>query len=198
MGADIVVYSATKYIGGHADVIAGIVTTNDDALAERIAFMKNTLGATLSPADAYNLIRGLKTLSVRFDRQSENTLKIVEFLEKNSAVKAVYYAGSFSAEEKRIQNAQASGIGALISLELKDGYDYKIFAKSLELFDLAVSLGGVESLICHPASMTHESYSQDLQAKIGITQGLLRLAVGIENSDDLIADLEQAINKAKI
>ena len=119
--------------------------------------MKNTLGATLSPADAYNLIRGLKTLSVRFDRQSENTLKIVEFLEKNSAVKAVYYAGSFSAEEKRIQNAQASGIGALISLELKDGYDYKIFAKSLELFDLAVSLGGVESLICHSASMTHES-----------------------------------------
>ena len=197
-GADIVVYSATKYIGGHADVIAGIVTTNDDALAERIAFMKNTLGATLSPADAYNLIRGLKTLSVRFDRQSENTLKIVEFLEKNSAVKAVYYAGSFSAEEKRIQNAQASGIGALISLELKDGYDYKIFAKSLELFDLAVSLGGVESLICHPASMTHESYSPQLQAQIGITQGLLRLAVGIENSDDLIADLEQAINKAKI
>jgi len=197
-GVDIVVYSATKYIGGHADVIAGIVTTNDDALAERIAFMKNTLGATLSPADAYNLIRGLKTLSVRFDRQSENTLKIVEFLEKNSAVKTVYYAGSFSAEEKRIQNAQASGIGALISLELKDGYDYKIFAKSLELFDLAVSLGGVESLICHPASMTHESYSPQLQAQIGITQGLLRLAVGIENSDDLIADIAQAINKAKI
>ena len=156
-GADIVVYSATKYIGGQADVISGIVTTNHHALAERIAFMKNTLGATLSPADAYNLIRGLKTLSVRFDRQSENTLKIVEFLEKNSAVKTVYYAGSFSAEEKHIQNAQASGIGALISLELKDGYDYKIFAKSLELFDLAVSLGGVESLICHPASMTHES-----------------------------------------
>ena len=197
-GADIVVYSATKYIGGHADVIAGVVTTNDKNLAERIAFMKNTLGATLSPLEAYSLIKGLKTLSVRFDRQSQNTLKIIEFLKNNDAVKALHYAGSYSAEEKAMQEAQASGIGALISFELKDGYDKNIFVKSLELFDLAVSLGGVESLICHPASMTHESYDKALQEKIGISDGLLRLAIGIENTDDLIFDLEQAIKKAKI
>lgn len=197
-GADIVVYSATKYIGGHADVIAGVVATNDEKLAERIAFMKNTLGATLSPLEAYSLIKGLKTLSVRFDRQSQNTLKIIEFLKNSNAVKVVYYAGSYSAEEKAMQEVQASGIGALISFELKYGYDKNIFVKNLELFDLAVSLGGVESLICHPASMTHESYDKALQEKIGISDGLLRLAIGIENADDLIFDLEQAIKKAKI
>ena len=197
LGVDIVVYSATKYIGGHADVIAGIVSTNDDALADRIAFMKNTLGATLSPTDAYYLIRGLKTLSVRFDRQTQNTHKIVEFLKSNPAVRAVYYAGSHSEFEKRAQEAQASDIGAVISLELAEGYDYEKFAKSLHLFDLAVSLGGVESLICHPASMTHESYPKELQEKIGISQNLLRLAIGIENADDLIDDLKQALIKAK-
>ncbi len=196
-GADVVVYSATKYIGGHADLIAGIVTTNDDELAARIQFMKNTLGATLSPTDAYSLIRGLKTLSVRFDRQSENTLKIIEFLRGNPAVEAVNFAGSHSANEKEIQNRQASGIGAVISIVLKPQYDYKTFARSLELFDLAVSLGGVESLICHPASMTHESYPRELQERIGISQNLLRLAIGIENADDLIADLTAALEKSK-
>ncbi|WP_439258273.1 trans-sulfuration enzyme family protein [Lonepinella sp. BR2271] len=198
LGADIVVYSATKYIGGHADVIAGVVATNHEKLAERIQFMKNTLGATLSPMDAYALIKGLKTLSVRLDRQAENTQKIITFLTQHSGVKAVHYAGSYSDHERAIQQKQASGIGAVISLALQDGYDSKIFAKSLELFDLAVSLGGVESLICHPASMTHESYSAELQDKIGITQGLLRLAIGIENVEDLIADLEQALSKAKV
>ena len=197
-GADIVVYSATKYIGGHADVIAGVVTTNDEKLAERIAFMKNTLGATLSPLEAYGLIKGLKTLSVRFDRQSQNTLQIIDFLKNSDAVKVIHYAGSYSAEEKAVQEAQASGIGALIYFYLEDGYDKNIFVKNLELFDLAVSLGGVESLICHPASMTHESYDKALQEKIGISDGLLRLAIGIENADDLIFDLEQAIKKAKI
>ena len=196
-GADVVVYSATKYIGGHADLIAGIVTTNDDELAARIQFMKNTLGATLSPTDAYSLIRGLKTLSVRFDRQSENTLKIIEFLRSNPAVEAVNFAGSHSASEKKIQDRQASGIGAVISLVLKPQYDYKTFARSLELFDLAVSLGGVESLICHPASMTHESYPRELQERIGISQNLLRLAIGIENADDLITDLATALEKSK-
>ena len=196
-GADVVVYSATKYIGGHADLIAGIVTTNDDELAARIQFMKNTLGATLSPTDAYSLIRGLKTLSVRFDRQSENTLKIIEFLRSNPAVETVNFAGSHSESEKKIQDRQASGIGAVISLVLKPQYDYKTFARSLELFDLAVSLGGVESLICHPASMTHESYPRELQERIGISQNLLRLAIGIENADDLIADLTAALEKSK-
>ena len=198
LGVDIVVYSATKYVGGHADVIAGIVTVNDDALAEKIKFARNTFGGIISPMDAYYLIRGLKTLSVRFDRQTQNTHKIIEFLKSHEAVNAVHYAGSHSQLEKQIQARQASDIGAVISLELNEKYDYKIFAKSLELFDLAVSLGGVESLICQPSSMTHESYPKELQDKIGIKPNLLRLAIGVENADDLIADLAQAIKKAKI
>ena len=198
LGADIVVYSATKYIAGHSDVIAGVVATNDDALAERLNFMKNTLGAVLAPMEAYNLIKGLKTLAVRFERQSENTLKIIDFLRANDAIEAVHFAGSHSPKEARIQAAQASGIGAVISAQLTKGYDSDKFLKNLKIFDLAVSLGGVESLICHPASMTHDAFGKELAARIGITQNLLRIAVGIEDAQDLIEDLDQAIKAAKI
>lgn len=198
LGADVVVYSATKYIAGHSDVIAGVVATNDDALAERLNFMKNTLGAVLAPMEAYNLIKGLKTLAVRFERQSENTLKIIDFLRANDAIEAVHFAGSHSPKEARIQAAQASGIGAVISAQLTKGYDSDKFLKNLKIFDLAVSLGGVESLICHPASMTHDAFGKELAARIGITQNLLRIAVGIEDAQDLIEDLDQAIKAAKI
>lgn len=198
LGADVVVYSATKYIAGHSDVIAGVVVTNDDALAERLNFMKNTLGAVLAPMEAYNLIKGLKTLAVRFERQSENTLKIIDFLRANDAIEAVHFAGSHSPKEARIQAAQASGIGAVISAQLAKGYDSDKFLKNLKIFDLAVSLGGVESLICHPASMTHDAFGKELAARIGITQNLLRIAVGIEDAQDLIEDLDQAIKAAKI
>ena len=198
LGADVVVYSATKYIAGHSDVIAGVVATNDDALAERLNFMKNTLGAVLAPMEAYNLIKGLKTLAVRFERQSENTLKIIDFLRANDAIEAVHFAGSHSPNEARIQAAQASGIGAVISAQLAKGYDGDKFLKNLKIFDLAVSLGGVESLICHPASMTHDAFGKELAARIGITQNLLRIAVGIEDAQDLIEDLDQAIKAAKI
>ena len=198
LGADVVVYSATKYIAGHSDVIAGVVATNDDALAERLNFMKNTLGAVLAPMEAYNLIKGLKTLAVRFERQSENTLKIIDFLRANDAIEAVHFAGSHSLKEARIQAAQASGIGAVISAQLAKDYDSDKFLKNLKIFDLAVSLGGVESLICHPASMTHDAFGKELAARIGITQNLLRIAVGIEDVQDLIEDLDQAIKAAKI
>lgn len=198
LGADVVVYSATKYIAGHSDVIAGVVATNDDALAERLNFMKNTLGAVLAPMEAYNLIKGLKTLAVRFERQSENTLKIIDFLRANDAIEAVHFAGSHSPKEARIQAAQASGIGAVISAQLAKDYDSDKFLKNLKIFDLAVSLGGVESLICHPASMTHDAFGKELAARIGITQNLLRIAVGIEDAQDLIEDLDQAIKAAKI
>ncbi|KEA45407.1 cystathionine gamma-synthase [Campylobacter mucosalis] len=196
-GVDVVVYSATKYIGGHADVIAGIATTNDEALGEKLRFIKNTLGSNLSPTDAYSLIRGLKTLSVRFDRQMQNTHKIIEFLKSNEAIDAVHYAGSYSDYEDKIQKSQAGDIGALISIELNENYDYKKFVKSLKLFDLAVSLGGVESLVCQPSSMTHESYPAELQEKIGIKPNLLRLAIGVEDINDLIADLANAIKLSK-
>ena len=198
LSADVVVYSATKYIAGHSDVIAGVVATNDDALAERLNFMKNTLGAVLAPMEAYNLIKGLKTLAVRFERQSENTLKIIDFLRANDAIEVVHFAGSHSPKEARIQAAQASGIGAVISAQLAKDYDSDKFLKNLKIFDLAVSLGGVESLICHPASMTHDAFGKELAARIGITQNLLRIAVGIEDAQDLIEDLDQAIKAAKI
>ena len=197
LGADIVVYSATKYIGGHSDVIAGLVTLNNNTLADEIFTARNTFGGIISPMDAYDLIRGLKTLSVRFDRQCENTHKIIDFLSKNKAVDVVHFAGSASPKEKQIQEYQAKDIGALISFELNDEYDYKKLVTYLKIFDLAASLGGVESLIAQPSSMTHDSYPINLRNKIGIKPNLLRLAIGIEDADDLINDLENAIKNCK-
>ncbi len=197
LGADIVVYSATKYYAGHSDIIAGAVVVDDDALYESLKFHQKILGAILSPFDSFLLARGIKTLPVRMDRSQENTQKIVEHLEAHEAVKAVYYPGLPSNEGYETQKKQATGCGACFSAALKDGYDSVAFCNALEVFDLAVSLGGVESLVCHPATMTHESYSPELQDEIGITDDLLRFAVGIEDVDDLIADIDQAIEKAK-
>lgn len=198
LGADIVVYSATKYIGGHSDVIAGLVTLNSDELMDKIFTARNTFGGIISPMDAYYLIRGLKTLSVRFDRQCENTHKIIKFLSQNPAVDRVHFAGSASTKEQEIQSKQAKDIGALISFELNKNYDFKKLTTEVKIFDLAASLGGVESLIAQPSSMTHDSYPQDLRDKIGIKPNLLRLAIGIEDANDLIADLDQAIKASKI
>lgn len=197
LGADIVVYSATKYYAGHSDVIAGAVVLNDDKLYENLKFHQKILGAILSPFDSFLLTRGIKTLPVRMDRSQENTKKITEYLEKHEAVNKVYYPGLESNEGYELQKKQANGSGACFSIEVNDAYDSVAFCNALEIFDLAVSLGGVESLICHPASMTHESYSKELQDEIGITNGLLRFAVGVEDADDLIEDIEQAFAKAK-
>lgn len=197
LGADIVVYSATKYYAGHSDVIAGAVVLNDDKLYEDLKFHQKILGAILSPFDSFLLTRGIKTLPVRVDRSQENTKKITEYLEKHEAVNKVYYPGLESNEGYELQKKQAKGSGACFSIEVNDAYDSVAFCNALEIFDLAVSLGGVESLVCHPASMTHESYSKELQDEIGITNGLLRFAVGVEDADDLIEDIEQAFAKAK-
>lgn len=197
LGADIVVYSATKYYAGHSDVIAGAVVLNDDKLYEDLKFHQKILGAILSPFDSFLLTRGIKTLPVRMDRSQENTKKITEYLEKHEAVNKVYYPGLESNEGYELQKKQANGSGACFSIEVNDAYDSVAFCNALEIFDLAVSLGGVESLVCHPASMTHESYSKELQDEIGITNGLLRFAVGVEDADDLIEDIEQAFAKAK-
>lgn len=196
LGADIVVYSATKYLSGHSDIIAGLVTVDDDDLAAEIKLLQSTLGNILSPTDSYHLIQGIKTLTVRMDKQEENTKKIIEFLEKHPRIANVYYPGSSSAVEAEVQKKQASGIGAVFSIELVPEASPEKFVDALNIINLAVSLGGVESLICHPASMTHDYYSPELRAKIGISEGLLRLAIGIENADDLIKDLEQALDKA--
>lgn len=198
LGADIVVHSATKYLGGHSDVVAGLVVVDDKDLAERIGFIQNSTGGVLGPFDSFLLIRGIKTLAVRMDRHVENAEAIAEWLSSNDAVKTVHYPGLKDDPGYAINSEQASNGGAMISFELKEGYDVPRFFESLELVTLAESLGGVESLACHPATMTHASIPRDIREKVGITDGLIRLSPGIEGKDDIIADLAQAIEKARI
>lgn len=187
------IHSATKYLGGHSDVVAGLVVVNNDSLAERMAFIQNSTGGVLGPFDSFLLIRGIKTLSVRLDRHVENAEKAAGFLKVHKAVKNVYYPGLPEAQGYEINRRQAKNGGAMISFELKENYDFKKFFKSLKLITLAESLGGVESLVCHPASMTHASIPYEIRQKVGITDGLIRLSVGIEDIEDILRDLDQAI-----
>ena len=193
LGADIVVHSATKYLGGHSDVVAGLVVVKDDELAHRIGFLQNATGGVLAPNDAFLLIRGIKTLGVRMDRHVENAKKAAAFLSQSDAVRRVYYPGLPEAQGYEINRKQAKNGGAMLSFELKEEYDIRTFFASLQLVALAESLGGVESLVCHPASMTHASIPPEVRQKIGITDGLIRLSVGIEAIDDILADIQQAI-----
>ena len=197
LGADIVVHSATKYLGGHSDLVAGLAVVKDPALAERLAFIQNSTGGVLGPFDSFLLIRGIKTLAVRMDRHTGNAEKAAAFLKENSAVKKVYYPGLPDAQGYEINRRQAKNGGAMISFELKENYNIRTFFKSLHLIALAESLGGVESLVCHPASMTHASIPYEVRQKVGITDGLIRLSICIENIDDLLADLAQAIQESE-
>ena len=196
LGVNIVVHSATKYLGGHSDVVAGLVAVDSDELAERIAFIQNSTGGVLGPFDSFLLIRGIKTLGVRMDRHVENAEKAAKFLFDHKAVKKVYYPGLPNAQGAEITKRQAKNGGAMISFELYENYDINKFFESLQLVALAESLGGVESLVCHPASMTHASIPYETRQKVGITDGLIRLSIGIESIDDILADLDQAIEKA--
>ena len=196
LGADIVVHSATKYLGGHSDVVAGLAVVNDKAIAERRAFIQNATGGVLGPFDSFLLIRGIKTLGVRLDRHVENAEKAAAWLKAHPAVKKVYYPGLPEAQGYEIQKRQAKNGGAMISFELDEKHDIRKFFSSLKLIALAESLGGIESLVCHPASMTHASIPYEIRQKVGITDGLIRLSIGIENIDDLLADLEQAIKES--
>lgn len=198
LGADIVIHSATKYLGGHSDLVAGLVVVNDDSLAERLAFIQNATGGVLGPFDSFLLIRGIKTLGVRLDRHVENAEKAALFLKNHRAVKKVYYPGLPDAQGYEVNRRQAKSGGAMISFELYEAYDIRKFFRSLKLIALAESLGGVESLVCHPASMTHASIPKDVRDKVGITDGLIRLSIGIENIDDLLTDLEQAITESGV
>lgn len=198
LGADIVIHSATKYLGGHSDLIAGLVVVKDKAIAERLAFLQNATGGVLGPFDSFLLIRGIKTLGVRLDRHVENAQKAAQFLKNHKAVKKIYYPGLPEAQGYEINRRQAKNGGVMMSFELYENYDIRKFFKSLRLIALAESLGGVESLVCHPASMTHASIPKDIRDKVGITEGLIRLSIGIENIDDLLADLEQAIEKSEV
>ena len=198
LGADIVVHSATKYLGGHSDLIAGLAVVRDAALAERLAFLQNAAGGVLGPFDSFLLIRGIKTLGVRLDRHVENAEKAAAFLQKHPAVKRVYYPGLPDAQGYEINRRQAKNGGAMISFELDEKHDIRRFFSSLKLIALAESLGGVESLVCHPATMTHASIPREIRERVGITDGLIRLSVGIENIDDLLRDLEQAIAESEV
>ena len=197
LGADIVVHSATKYLGGHSDVVSGLAVVNSKELAEKIAFIQNSTGGVLGPFDSFLLIRGIKTLAVRMDRHVENAEKAAKFLLEHKAVKKVYYPGLENAQGYEINRRQAKNGGVMISFELQENYDINKFFESLELISLAESLGGVESLVCHPSTMTHASIPADIRKQVGITDGLIRLSTGIEKIDDILADLAQAIEKAE-
>lgn len=197
LGADIVIHSGTKYLGGHSDTVSGLVVVNDDSLAERLYYLQNAIGGVLAPWDSFLLIRGIKTLGVRMDRHVENAVRIAEWLKGSGYVSRIYYPGLREDPGYEIQKKQADGPGAMISFVLDEKYDHKVFFKSLKLITLAESLGGVESLVCHPASMTHAAIPADIRKEVGIVDELIRFSVGIEDAADLIEDLKQAIERSR-
>lgn len=199
LGADIVVHSTTKYINGHSDVVGGAVIAKDQELYEMLSWWANCIGITGSPFDSFITSRGLRTLSVRIRQHQENTHKIIEFLQQQSLVKHIYYPGLQSHSTHAIAAKQQQGFGAMLSFELNlEQANLRTFVNSLKLFSLAESLGGVESLICHPATMTHAAMDELARETAGINNSLLRLSVGIEEADDLIKDLESAFKRCQI
>jgi cystathionine gamma-synthase len=196
LGADIVVHSTTKYINGHSDVVGGAVISKTEELHEDVKWWSNCIGATGAPFDSFLTLRGLRTLDVRVQRHANNADKIVNFLVSHTQVEHVYYPGLVGHQGHEIAKKQQSGFGSMLSFKLKGGVEsVKLFLKCLTIFSLAESLGGVESLICHPATMTHAAVSPEEQKIAGITDNLLRLSVGIENVDDLLQDLQDAFEK---
>ena len=197
LGVDVVVHSATKYLNGHGDVIAGLVVTKQE-LADQIRFvgLKDMTGAVLGPQEAYYIIRGLKTFEIRMERHCKNARTIVDFLNKHPKVEKVYYPGLETHPGYEIAKKQMKDFGAMISFELKGGFEAgKTLLNNLKLCSLAVSLGDTETLIQHPASMTHSPYTKEEREVAGITDGLVRLSVGLENVEDIIADLEYGLEK---
>ncbi len=197
LGADLVVHSATKYLGGHSDLIAGLVVTKDHELGERIKFIQNASGAILSPFDSWLVIRGIETLYVRVRQQCENAQKVAEFLELQPEVKQVYYPGLEAHVNHEVAKRQASGFGGMVSFCLKvDTIEAaRVFVTSTRLFALAESLGGIKSLLCHPATMTHKSIPKEQRRNAGVNDGLIRLSIGTEDATDLINDLRNALSK---
>lgn len=195
LGADIVVHSATKYLGGHSDVVAGLAVTSDKEIAEQLAFLQNSIGSTLGPDDSWLLQRGIKTLGARMRVHQENATAVVDFLENDPRIAKIYYPGLPDFPGHDIAAKQMRNFGAMISFELQEGLDAKKFVESLQLIDLAESLGGIESLIEVPAVMTHGSIPREIRLKNGIKDELIRLSVGIEDPQDIIDDLKQALNQ---
>ena len=195
LGADIVVHSATKFLSGHHDIIAGIVVVNDDKLAEEIWFAQKAIGAILPPFDSWLLIRSLKTLKIRVDTAQNNTLKLLEFFRNHPSIEKVYSPIEDDNIGKEIHKNQASGIGAVFSFILKDKNKVKTFFENLKIATLAPSLGGVETLVTHPSTVTHSEMPEEEKNARGITNTMIRVAVGLENIDDLIGDFKNALEK---
>ncbi len=197
LGADLVAHSTTKYLGGHSDVVGGFVATSDQALYERIKFVQNSVGAVPGPMDCFLVLRGTKTLPLRVRRHCENAMAVARHLSAHPQVARVYYPGLPGHPGHRIAKAQMKGFGGMISFELKGGLERaKRMISATNIFALAESLGGVESLIGHPATMTHAAIPRGERLKSGLADGLIRLSVGIEDAKDLIADLDQAVRKS--
>lgn len=196
LGADITVQSATKFLAGHADLLAGVAATNDPDLAILLHRGQLVSGALLPPIDSYRLLQDVKTLALRLERQQQNARELIEFLSERPEVEKIFYAGNSSEEQAEVQSRQARGIGSVFSLLLKDGGDAQAFARSLPIFVNAVSLGGIESLVSLPAHTTHGAYAQEHRDEFGVDDRLVRLAIGIEDVQDLIAALEIGLKAA--
>jgi len=194
-GVDIVVHSTTKYLNGHSDGIGGIVVLNDETDADWIGFVQNSAGAILSPFDSWLVMRGTKTLALRMEQHDKSGRTVAAFLEEHPRVLKVYYPGSASHPQHALARRQQRGFGGMVSFDVGSLEAARIVLESVKLCTLAESLGGVETLICHPATMTHASVDQDKRNRLGITDGLVRISVGIEDTDDIIADLDQALKQ---
>lgn len=199
LGADIVIHSATKYLGGHSDLIAGLVVAKDEAIGEKIRFIQNASGAILSPFDSWLVIRGIETLHLRIRQHCDNALAIAKYLETHPEVDKVYYPGLESHLNHHIAKKQSQGFGGIVSFTLKNDSEEAAIriVTSTRLFKLAESLGGVKSLLCHPANMTHKSIPAERRREAGVADSLIRLSVGLEDARDLVADLEQALQSNK-
>ena len=193
LGADVTVHSSTKYLNGHSDIIGGILVVDDDELAEEIHFVRKSSGAVPGPMDAWLCLRGTKTLHVRMARHNQNGMAVARFLEDHAAVRRVIYPGLASHPQHELANAQMSGFTGMVALDLGNPAQARALATGTNIFQLAESLGGVESLISIPALQTHASVPQELREAMGVTEGLVRLSVGIEDLDDLLEDLDQAL-----
>ncbi len=200
LGADIIIHSATKYLGGHSDLIAGLVVTKDEELGAKIKFIQNASGAILAPFDSWLIIRGIETLHLRVKQHCENAQKVAEYLQTHPAVDKIFYPGLKSHFNHDIAAKQSKGFGGVVSFSLKNDTQNaaKIFVISTQYFKLAESLGDVKSLLCHPAQMTHKSTPDEVRRAAGVADSLIRLSVGLEDADDLIADLEQAFEKLNV
>jgi cystathionine beta-lyase/cystathionine gamma-synthase len=194
LGIDVVLHSATKYLNGHSDMLGGLIVTSDAKIIEQLRFLQKSLGGIMSPFEAWMCLRGIKTLAVRMDRHNSNAIQVASFLSKHTKVKRVNFPGLVSHPQHRLAKKQMKEFGGMISFDLGSIEKAKVFLKNVKLCALAESLGGVETLISHPASMTHTAIPQAERNRIGVTDGLVRISVGIEDVEDIIGDLKRALS----